>query len=477
MRAFMASLSRGVSVAATTEVATFAVIVACVATVACRSASSSSPPPLSTVDPSVALLGGEGTIFDDGAEALLYPARNLSQAHRGPFQLGDGIFNRNWVPAPASPQGSEGLGPTYNAISCSTCHDNRGTPPKKDGQRFVGLILRLSVPGAAAHGQPAPDPTYGDQIQPYGIRGVPGEGTPRVVYVEAAGAYADGEAFSLRRPTYTIEALAFGPLAPGAMISPRLAPQTVGLGLLQAIDESTILGFAAETGGKPNRVWDERAQKTAIGRFGWKAGVPSLEQQVASALRNDIGITSSIFPAENCPRVQTACGRAPPSLSQPELEPVRKHAIEVHTYGLAVPVRRAIDDPETRRGEALFTQAGCAKCHVPVMTTGTLADWPELSRQTIRPFTDLLLHDMGPDLADGRPEFLASGSEWRTPPLWSLGLVRALDGDLFLLHDGRARDFAEAILWHGGQAQAAREAFRAMSRRDRAAILAFLGSL
>lgn len=445
--------------------------------VACRSVGSSAPPVPSPSDPGVALLGGDGTIFDDGAEALLYPARNLSQAHRGPFQLGDGIFNRNWVPAPASPQGSEGLGPTYNAISCSACHDNRGTPPRKDGQRFVGLLLRLSVPGVGVHGEPLPDPTYGDQLQPYGMLGVPGEGTPRVSYVEVPGAYGDGEPFSLRRPTYSIEGLAFGPLAPHAMMGPRMAPQAVGLGLLQAVDESTILAFAARNGGKPNRVWDERAQAMALGRFGWKANVPSLEQQVASALRNDIGITSSLYPAENCPPAQKACARAPLSMSRPELEPMRKNAIEVHTYGLAVPVRRNLDDPDTRRGEDLFTQAGCATCHVPKMSTGTLAGWPELSGQTIRPFTDILLHDMGPDLADGRPDFLASGSDWRTPPLWSLGLVRALDGDLFLLHDGRARDFAEAILWHGGEAQKAREAFRTMSKRDRAALLSFLSSL
>jgi CxxC motif-containing protein (DUF1111 family) len=428
-------------------------------------------------DPDRALLGGAGTIFDEGAEALLYPARNLAQVRRGPFQLGDGIFNRNWVPAPASPRGSDGLGPTYNAISCSACHDNRGSPPKGDGRRFVGLLLRLSVPGTNGHGEPLPDPNYGDQLQPYSMAKVPSEGTPRVSYAEEPGRYGDGEAYSLRRPTYSIEHLAFGPLDPRTMISPRLAPQTVGLGLLQAMDESTILGFAAANGGKANRVWDERRHETVLGRFGWKATQPTLEQQAMLAFRNDIGITNDLYPGENCPAVQKACASAPAADARPELEPLRKDAIVVHTYALAVPARRRLDDPSALHGEAVFKDIGCAKCHVPEMTTGVLDGWPELSHQTIRPFTDLLLHDMGAGLADGRPDFLASGSEWRTPPLWSLGLVETIDGSLFLMHDGRARSFAEAILWHGGQAEGAKEAFRGLAKRDRDALVSFLSSL
>ncbi|HEY4013264.1 MAG TPA: di-heme oxidoredictase family protein [Polyangiaceae bacterium] len=444
---------------------------------ACRSGASSSTHSAAAADPDRALLGGAGTIFDEGSEALLYPARNLAQAKRVLFQLGDGIFNRNWVPAPASPRGSEGLGPTYNAISCSACHDNGGSPPKGDGQRFVGLLLRLSVPGTNAHGEPLPDPTYGDQLQPYAMAKVPGEGAPRVSYAEATGKYADGEAYSLRVPTYSVEHLAFGPLDPRTMISPRLAPQTVGLGLLQAVDESTILGFAAANGGKPNRVWDERRHETVLGRFGWKASQPTLEQQALLAFRNDIGITSDLYPSENCPAAQKVCTSAPAAAAQPELEPLRKDAIIMHTYALAVPARRRLDDPSALRGEALFRDIGCAKCHVPEMTTGVLGDWPELSRQTIRPFTDLLLHDMGPALADGRPDFLASGSEWRTPPLWGLGLVDTIDGALFLMHDGRARGFAEAILWHGGQAESAKEGFRRLPKADRDALVSFLSSL
>jgi CxxC motif-containing protein (DUF1111 family) len=164
-------------------------------------------------------------------------------------------------------------------------------------------------------------------------------------------------------------------------------------------------------------------------------------------------------------------------MNQPNLVPIESTAMVVHALAIAVPARRALDDEHALRGEALFSRIGCASCHVPRMTTGTLEDWPQLSRQTIWPFTDLLLHDMGPDLADGRPDFEASGSDWRTPPLWGIGLVRTINDHEFLLHDGRARGFAEAILWHGGEAEDAREAFRKLAKRDRDDLIAFLGSI
>jgi CxxC motif-containing protein (DUF1111 family) len=298
-----------------------------------------------------------------------------------------------------------------------------------------------------------------------------------VTYTEQSGTYADGEAYSLRAPTYTIDSANYGPLADGLLVSPRLAPQMVGLGLLEAVDESTLQGFAAANGGHPNHVWDVGSQTTALGRFGWKAGQPTLAQQTFAAFRNDIGVTSAMFPDRNCGPTETACLNAPLSATLPNIQDVKADAMVVHAMGLAVPARRKLDDAAALRGEQVFAEIGCDRCHVTAMVTGVLADWPELSNQTIRPYTDLLLHDMGPGLADGRPEFEASGSEWRTPPLWGLGLSGVIDGYLFLLHDGRARDFAEAILWHGGQAQAASDAFRNLPRSDRGALVAFLDSL
>lgn len=428
--------------------------------------------------PEAALLGGDTTVFDDGDEALVHPLRNLSADLRGPFQIGDGVFNRNWVSAPATPPGRDGLGPTYNATSCSGCHDNngRGAPPSGD-EPFLGLLLRLSVEGTDEHGGPVPDPSYGDQLQPYAILGVPGEGTPHVTYTETPGSYADGERYSLRAPAYTVTELAFGPLAEGIALSPRLAPQMVGLGLLEALSEDTIEGFARENGGHTNHVWDVAAEATVLGRFGWKANQPNLAQQTFAAFRGDIGITSALFPDKNCPEAQSECADAPLSDTTPNIQDPKANAMVVHALGLAVPARRHLDDPEALHGEELFDQAGCGKCHIESMETGDLPDWPELSRQKIHPYTDLLLHDMGPELADGRSDFEATGSEWRTPPLWGLGLSGEIDGYLFLLHDGRARDFAEAILWHGGQAEDAREAFRAMPKNDREALVAFLTSL
>ncbi len=345
------------------------------------------------------------------------------------------------------------------------------------GQPILGFLLRLSIPGMDTDGGPLPDANYGDQLQQSAILGVPAEGTPAVTYTEVPGSYADGTAYSLRMPTYSITSLSFGPLAAHEMLSPRLAPQVVGLGLLEAVDEQTILGFASANGGRPNRVFDVTAQQTVLGRFGWKANQPNLEQQTYAAFHNDIGITSTAYPEKNCPTIQTKCVNAPVSMTQPNLEALDASAMVVHALGLAVPARRNLGDAQALQGEALFTQIGCASCHIPTMQTGTLAGWPELSNQTIHPFTDLLLHDMGEGLADGRPDFLASGSEWRTPPLWSLGLAAGINGYLFLLHDGRARSFEEAILWHGGAGQQAADAFRMLSQDDRAALVAFLNSL
>src|SRR6185295_11008831 len=191
--------------------------------------------------------------------------------------IGDGIFNRNWVTAPATPQGSDGLGPTYNALSCSGCHGNngRGAPPAQAGEKFLGLLLRVSVPGSDEHGGPMPDPSYGLQINQNAILGVPAEAALVVTYTESAGSYDDGTAYSLRIPSYTFASVSFGPLGPGGMISPRVAPQMIGLGLLEAVSEDTVLGFAQKNGGHPNYVWNVATQTTELGRFGWKANQPN----------------------------------------------------------------------------------------------------------------------------------------------------------------------------------------------------------
>ena len=385
----------------------------------------------------------------------------------------------------ASTTGLDGLGPTFNAPSCAACHfkDGRGKPPTEPDEKPLSLLFRLSIPGQDAHGEPLGDPTYGGQLQPQAILGVPEEGEVALTHSLREGRYADGTAYSLEEPHYTLTNLAFGPVHPELMMSPRVAPVMVGLGLLEAIPDAALEALADPEdkdgdgiSGRINHVWDVEHGEPRMGRFGWKANQPSLRQQNAGAFQGDIGITSDLFPSENCPSPQTACHD---SLSggAPELEAEKLEQVTFYTRMLAVPARRDVNEPEVLRGRRLFRELDCAKCHVPRHETGTVEDAPELSKQVIFPYTDLLLHDMGPELADGRPDFEATGSEWRTPPLWGIGLVETVNRHTRFLHDGRARSLEEAILWHGGEAERSRERFRDLTVNDRTALLRFLESL
>jgi CxxC motif-containing protein (DUF1111 family) len=428
--------------------------------------------------------GGETTVFDTSSNAFSLAARNLQGERRDPFFVGNSFFDRQWVIAPASTTGVDGLGPTFNAPSCNSCHvrDGRGRQPDPGGA-FLSVLFRISIPGTGAHGGPLGDPVYGDQISDAAILGVPPEALPHVAWEELPGQYADGETYSLRRPTYSFTDAAFGPLPADLLVSPRVAQANFGLGLLEAIPEADLRALADPgdadgdgISGRPNEVWSVRLGAMTLGRFGWKASQPTVEQQTAGAFLGDIGITSSLFPEENCSPVQTACTAAPNG-GAPELDDEKLANVTYYTKVLAVPGRRLAADDEVLAGKRLFYDAGCAGCHVARHVTGVDPDFPELSGQTIFPYTDLLLHDMGDGLADGRPDFAADGREWRTAPLWGVGLIQRVNGHTDLLHDGRARGFAEAILWHGGEAEASRERFRTMSRDERQAILTFLGSL
>lgn len=415
--------------------------------------------------------GGEGTTASADPNAFGDSARNLTNEERRRFEVGDSFFTQNWVTAPASTEARDGLGPLHNAQSCSSCHlrDGRGTP---DGVE-PGLLFRLSVPGSEG---PQPERTYGDQIQDRAILGVEPEATVRTIYVDQAGTYPDGTGYSLRRPVHEFEDLAYGPLSTELMVSPRLAPPVFGAGLLEAIPESDIVANADPDdddgdgiSGRANFVHGE------LGRFGWKANVALVEDQVASAFLGDIGITSDVSPHENCTPQQSSCLEAPTG-GNPEIGADLFGDVVFYNKTLAVPARRNLDDPAVRAGARLFDDIGCASCHQPDHLTG---DDPieALSNQAIYPFTDLLLHDMGADLADGRPDGLATGQEWRTPPLWGLGLNSVVNGHDFYLHDGRARSPEEAILWHGGEAETSREAFKSLDARQRQQLLDFLGSL
>ena len=435
-------------------------------------------------------LGGETTREVEGSRAFGFPAPTLTNEERRVFEIGDSFFTQNWVTAPASTDARDGLGPMFNAQACSSCHlrDGRGIPAST-GDGDLGLLLRLSVASDdAAFSGAAPHPVYGDQLQDRSINGVPAEGELVITYSEVPGEYADGDAYSLREPTYTIEAPAFGPLSDDLLVSPRLAPQVIGMGLLEAIPEDAVLANADPDdadgdgiSGRPNRVWNPATEATELGRFGWKANASTVLAQSAAAFNGDMGITSSLQPDESCTETQTECAAAPGGGTDTEAEVPddRLGSVVFYTRTLAVPATRGADDPDVRAGAAAFADMGCASCHIDTFTTGPLDEVgvEALSDQTIHPYTDLLLHDMGEGLADGRPDFAASGTEWRTPPLWGLGLIDDVNGERFLLHDGRARTIEEAILWHGGEASAAMEAFRSADSETRANLVAFLEAL
>ena len=425
--------------------------------------------------------GGETTVFDASSHAFSIPAPNLSTAALAKHLEGDVEFEAVFVTAPAVV--NPGLGPIYNNISCINCHsrDGRGRPPGVD-EGLVSLLFRLSLPKAedsVAGKPPTPVPGFGTQLNNRAIVEANPEGTVKIEYTEQTLTTADGTRVHLRHPNYTLTET-YQPLPENVEISPRVAPAVFGLGLLEAIPENAILAYADEAdidgngiSGKPNYVWDVVAQRYTLGRFGWKANQPTLLQQVAAAYNDDMGITTSLFFVENSAgQSQLTEHGVTPEVSDEILEVV---AFYVQT--LAVPARRDVDNPQVKLGEQLFAKAQCASCHVPTLRTGVLAGVPSVSNQTIHPYTDLLLHDMGPDLADNRPDFHASGREWRTPPLWGIGLVQRVNGHTNFLHDGRARDLMEAILWHGGEAEASRQTVKQMSKAERDALIAFLESL
>lgn len=436
------------------------------------------------LEPGEELAGGDTTIRDTSPNAFSFSARNMSFERRQRFVVGNSFFNKNWVVAPASTTGRDGLGPTFNARSCSTCHfkDGRGRPPEP-GEAFQSILLRLSIPGLGAHGGPLDVPRYGDQLQPASVDGVPVEAVPKVSYTEVPGAFDDGTPYSLRAPLYSLDDPAHGPFPADLQISPRVAPVMIGLGLLAAIPEADLLAREDPDdldhdgiSGRANRVWDLALGAPALGRFGWKANQPTLAQQTAAAFLGDMGLTTSMFPHENCPEGQLECDAAPHG-GVPEVEDDLLADIIFYSATLAVPARRDPGDPDVLRGKQVFHDAGCADCHVPRHRTDPDAEWLEVQAQTIWPYTDLLLHDMGPGLADARPDFLADGSEWRTPPLWGIGLIETVNGHTTLLHDGRARSLIEAVLWHGGEAEPARDAVLALPRDQRDALVTFLESL
>ncbi len=436
-------------------------------------------------------------------EAFSHFSHGIGFEGEAKFKVGNAIFRKLWVSAPSSTTSSDGLGPLYNSRACQSCHfkDGRGHPPSANypDDNSESMFLRLSVPPEteeqrrllAEHRVNSIDePTYGAQLQNLAIQGHDGEGHMHITYADQPVRLGDGSAVTLRRPTYSITDLKYGALHPKTMLSPRVAPPMIGLGLIEAIPEAQIRAHADPDdkdgdgiSGRTNEVWSLADNRLALGRFGWKAGIPSIRQQTATAFDGDMGLSNPLVPkaAGDCTAAQTFCLNAPNGNSE------RDGGVEVgsklfdhvvfYAQNLAVPPRRNFTDANVAQGKALFHQLGCQGCHTPSFTTGTVDGQPHLSGQKIWPYTDLLLHDMGEGLADNRPEGMADGQEWRTPPLWGIGLTETVSGHTFFLHDGRARNVEEAILWHGGEAQASRDGYAGLSQDERAALQSFLNSL
>ncbi|MCT8162176.1 di-heme oxidoredictase family protein [Pseudoruegeria sp. SHC-113] len=433
------------------------------------------------------------------ANAFSQPSANISFADELTFKVGNGLFRKLWVSSPSSTLASDGLGPLYNARSCQRCHlkDGRGHPPEGPEDNSISMFLRVSIPAASdalseqieGYLATAPEPTYGTQLQDFGLAGHLAEYRLQIDYEEIPVALAGGETAFLRKPSYTAADLGYGPLHPEAMLSPRVAPQMIGLGLLEAIPAADILALADEEdadgdgiSGKPNIVWSVEFDQLMLGRFGLKAGAPTVRHQSAGAFTGDIGISNPLFPAPwgECTEAQADCRAAPHGDQDERGFEVDAEGLDLVTFysrNLAVPARRNVEDPEVLRGKQLFYETGCTACHQPAFVTHRLEGQPEQSFQLIWPYTDMLLHDMGDGLADNRPEARADGREWRTPPLWGVGLTEQVSGHSYFLHDGRARSLLEAVLWHGGEAEAQRESVIAMPPPDRAALIAFLESL
>ena len=422
--------------------------------------------------------GGETTIFSENSTAFRNPAPNIFGADLDLHMEGDAQFEQAFVTAPATI--NNGLGSIFNNTSCISCHpkDGRAAFPSNI-TNLSGLLLRASIPGTDSHGGPNPVPGFGTQIQNQSIFGTVPEARYQVSFESKTETLADGTTVTLRKPIITlIEAyIAF----PGnGMLSPRIATPVFGLGLLEAIPESSLLTLqdindsdGDGISGKANYVWDPTSNQLKIGRFGWKAGAPTVLVQCAAAYVDDMGVTNYVFPNE----VGMSQSNGQDGLNDdPEISDEILNQVVYYCKTLAVPAPRNITNESVKRGAKIFEEISCAKCHTPKQQTG-FNSISAISNQTIFPYSDLLLHDMGDDLADNRPDFLASGTEWKTRPLWGIGLTRVVNGHTHFLHDGRARNITEAILWHGGEGQQSKDKFKQLSTAKRNDLLAFINSL
>ena len=467
----------------------------------CDSTGTAERPGYEQFEPGENMPGGSASVWVSGFNTIAKPSANMPVYNQLDFHKGNAFFRMAWQPQSGDDLAQDGLGPLFHTDSCSQCHihDRRGHAPIDGELTDQSTIVRLSVPAITeAHQRQLkksgviPEPTYGGQLQINAIEGIKPEGKVRILYEYFDVAFADGHLVELRKPIVSLESLGYGPMADNTMISLRITPSMIGIGLLEAIPEKSLLANADPEdldgdgiSGRANRVWDRQKQRTTIGRFGWKAGTPTLRQQSAAAFNGDMGLTTSLFPQESCTSGQKECLNASIT-NEPDVSDFVLDKVVFYGRHVGVPVRTDARKPEVLMGKKLFHEAGCAGCHQPSFTTASMDMQSDtamtvidegLANQLIWPYSDFLLHDMGEELADGRPEFLATGREWRTPALWGIGHTQLADRRTGFLHDGRARSVMEAILWHGGEAEQAKNNVLKMNAREREALVSFIKSL
>lgn len=453
---------------------------------------------------SEALPAGKASVGTAPYPSFMSPASNLPADKRPAFHAGKALAHQPWVKAPTITDARDGLGPIYNARTCLACHVNGGRSimPVDGSMELFGAFVRISLPGSDPIQGVVAEPTYGTQLQTQSIAlshqvrqpGLKEKNTeaPPEAYIHIDWqyqdfTYPDHTRISLRKPQLRLEHLGYGALHPQTRFSLRNAPPILGVGLLELIPQAAIDAQADPQdkngdgiSGRVNQVWDFVTQQTVAGRFGLKANrANNLEIVTAAAFAGDVGISNPLFPAQPCTQAQPLCLQTTNGNDENgfELPAQLLTLVTDFSRNLGVPKRNNADAENLLQGRELFYASGCQQCHTPRYVTSTSARLPHLSQQTIWPYTDLLLHDMGPDLADNRTDYQASGSEWRTPPLWGAGLGKKVNGSDNLLHDGRARSVEEAILWHGGEATASRQHFIELPAAKRQLLLQFVESL
>jgi CxxC motif-containing protein (DUF1111 family) len=411
-------------------------------------------------------IAGELTSDLPGRAALQVNAPNITNEERRRTQLaGFGVFHGFFL-------SSNGLGPRFVNSSCGACHVGNGRGPVTFTRGGFGtgttMVIKTSLPGLNTDGSPINVPGIGEQLQDHRVKGL-SKTSIDLQWKIINGRYPDGSKYQLRKPKLSIRIK--GRSTRKVITSLRMTPPVVGPGLLEAIPDSAILALsdpedlnADGISGKPNYVIDERSSSYKIGRFGFKASHTTVEQQSAAALIHDIGISNEVFLDKT---------------GIPEISSEALNLLVVYQKLGGVPQARNQDNSDVLAGKEIFKNISCSSCHHMSFQTESSTD-PELDSQQIHPFTDLLLHNMGPRLADKRAEFSAKGSEWKTTPLWGLGFSPDLKDPnqrLVYLHDGRARSIEEAILWHGGEAKNSRNSFKNLNKVEREQLIAFLKSI